>query len=199
MPASLSGIVLAGGRSRRLGLDKALIRTGSGQTLVEQAFSLLVSRCDDVHVVVDRPDRPLPGALAGAAVPDQRPGCGPLGGIYTGLRNARHDLGIVLACDMPFVQQGVLDLLLACLSEADALVPRALGRTQPLLAAYRKSCLPAIKAMLDRGELTVERLLERVHAVYLDEEALRAADPDLRSFFNINSREDLEQARKMGL
>ena len=99
---------------------------------------------------------------------------------------------------MPFIRPEVLDLLLNIPAGADALVPRSDGRAQPLLAAYRKSCLPAIDLMLQQGELTVERLLNRVATSYLDDEALRAADPDLRSFFNVNRPEDLEQARAIG-
>lgn len=193
----VTGVVLAGGHSRRLGLDKALLTTASGETLIAHVVRALTACCTEVLLAVDRPGRPLPEGVTARVVVDAVLDRGPLGGISSGLRAAAEQRCLVVACDLPFVQPALLELLLRE-RDGQAVVPRAEGRVQPLMALYQKACLPAIEAMLDDGELRVDRLLTRVHVTYVEEPELREVDPDLRSFFNINRPEDLRRARDLG-
>ncbi len=194
-----TGIILAGGRSRRLGTDKALLPFGR-QTLVERIAGVLNQTCGEVLVSVDRPDRPLPPDLLAQAVPDVHPGMGPLAGLYAGLRAARHDRCLLAACDMPFIQPAlVLRLIDLTDDTADALVPRIEDRPQPLLAVYRKTCLPMLKDTLEGHDLKVEGFLDKIRVRFVRDEELRDPDPGLVSFFNLNRPEDLERAKELGL
>lgn len=100
---------------------------------------------------------------------------------------------------MPLIQPALVQRLIELADDFDALVPRIAGRPQPLLAVYRKACLPALRAALEERDLKVERFLERVRVRYVTEEQLREADPDLVSFFNVNRPEDLERMKERRL
>lgn len=191
--APASAVVLAGGRGKRLGGDKAAVELAPGETLLQRALALVASLSDDV-VVVQRPDQRLmaPGARV---VTDQPPFEGPLAGILAGLEAARHDWSLVVACDMPFLSVSVLRYLMTLRPGHDVVVPRLEVGMEPLHALYHRRAAAAIRVALERGE---HRLISfystlRVRAVTPDE--LLPLDREGRTFFNINTPEDLEQAR----
>ncbi|MBI4497370.1 MAG: molybdenum cofactor guanylyltransferase [Chloroflexi bacterium] len=189
-----AGAVLAGGRSRRMGQDKALLRL-AGRTLLERALDTLRSVAQEV-LVIGPPER---AALAGGArlVPDAFPGTGPLGAIATALQAIQSDRAVLVACDMPFLSAPLLRYLVACSEGYDVTLPRTAAHTEQLHAVYHRACLPAILEQLAAGDLKIDRFFAKVRVRYVDETELRAIDPDLRSLWNLNTPEDWANARRI--
>jgi molybdopterin-guanine dinucleotide biosynthesis protein A len=193
--ANGGAIVLAGGRSERMGQDKALLRTNNGTTLLETVVATLRALVGEIVVVADRADR--------YALPDCRmlgdayPQTGPLGGIVTGLRalGAGHHLAV--ACDMPALQPAALRLLLDSAGpEWDVVVPEIEGRMEPLCAVYSDTAIPALQAYLESGGRALHRALAEVRTRRIPETALRHVDPALRTFTNLNTPDDLERLQR---
>jgi molybdopterin-guanine dinucleotide biosynthesis protein A len=188
-----TGVILTGGRSRRMGRDKLPLEVGE-RPLLERVHLALVSRCDEILVVGE--GRYLP---AGARhVPDLRPGQqGPLAGIEAALLAARYPNVFVAAGDMPFLTGDLVGYMLGLLSgTVPAAVPESGDGTHPLCAAYRREVRSAASVALDRGERAVRELLAALPGVrYVREDELRRfGDPKLL-LTNVNSPEDLAWAR----
>ena len=147
----VTGIVLAGGRSRRLGRDKA-VETIAGQALIARVLDSLSHVADELVVVVNNREReeelPLPDSVVTAV--DIYPDTGSLGGIFTGLSASSNEWGVVVACDMPFLNLELLEHLLSFRAGHDLVVPVVDHRPEPTHAAYSKVCLPAIETRLRR-------------------------------------------------
>ena len=192
------GIVLAGGRSARLGHDK-LAEVFGGRTLVERVVECVASLVDEV-LIVTAAGRTMTGfeeMSSVRVVTDLFPGKGPLVGLYTGLKESRSELNLVVAADMPFLSAGLLRYMLDLADGYDVVVPRVGDTVEPLHAVYAASCLPHIEAMLAGDDRSVFRLIPRLTARYLDEGEVAAIDPERRSFFNINTEDDLRRAREL--
>ncbi len=210
----VTGILLAGGRSRRMGRDKAWVDL-AGRPLIRWSLDAL-RQASDRQVIVAR-DEAAAERLRTLGVPvivDALAARGPLTGVHAGLRAATSDLSLVLACDMPLVRPELLRFLVAAIGAWDAAVPYAgdadppagllAGATrardaglQPLLAAYRQSCLPALEKILAGGPMPTMALLSLVKARVIAPELWRQVDPDGRSFLNINTHQDLEAAARL--
>jgi molybdenum cofactor guanylyltransferase len=187
-----TGVVLAGGKSRRMGRDKLQLMVG-GKPLLDRVCLALASRCDEILVVGGY-------APVGARhVTDLRPGRqGPLAGIEAGLLAARHRAVFVAAADMPFLTSDLAGYLLGLLSgDVPAVVPDFGGSLHPLCAAYGREVRPAVSAALDRGRRSVRELLEDLPGVrYVRQEELQRFDNPVLLLTNVNSPEDLDWARK---
>ena len=195
MAGDVMGAVLAGGRGRRIGGDKPSLEVG-GQTLVRHAADALRSVGLDVALVL-RPQQPVPlTAHTISIVRDEIENAGPLGGLEALMRWLPVEWALVVACDQPFLTPGLLRGLLAQpRGEVDAVVARPRDQLEPLPSLYRRTCLPAVARALARGERSLRDLLSSVRLRELPAGALRRCDPQLRSFVNINTPADLEQAR----
>lgn len=183
----VTGAVMAGGRSTRLGRDKALLEL-NGEPLLVRAVRLLGQLCAEV-VVIGPTDRAaiVPGVRV---IADERPGIGPLGGIATALRAARYDRVLVVATDMPLLNPDLLRHLITLDPDAAVAIPRVGDRTQQLHAVYARSCLPFIDEQIAREDFKIDRFFPRVRVRILEEEEVRRFDPELRSFRNINTEAD---------
>ena len=193
----LSLVIQAGGESRRMGTDKALMPF-LGQPLITRLLSRLAWIADEVIVTSNQPENYL--FLGLSPVRDLLPGFGALGGLYTALSAARHPYVAVVACDMPFASPELLLVELATLREAgvDALVPRAEGGTEPFHAVYRAEvCLPYVREAIEVGKRRVDAWFERVQIRYLEFEEMLPYDPDQLAFMNINTPEELQEAEKI--
>jgi len=192
----VTGIVLAGGRSARLGQDKALLRLDGGLTLVATTVERLRPLVDEVLVVTG--DGARLGRLSARVVPDVYPDAGALGGIYSGLVAARHEHALTVACDMPFLSQDLLRHMLALPRDYDVLLPRlADGLLEPLHAVYSRACREPIRERLAAGRYRVVGFHDLVRVRHVEEPELRRFDPELRSFFNVNTPEELRRALEM--
>ncbi|HUT15703.1 MAG TPA: molybdenum cofactor guanylyltransferase [Anaerolineae bacterium] len=192
--SEISASVLAGGRSRRLGVDKSLLRV-CGESLLERILTTLASLTDDLLVVADNGDK-LPH-LAARIVPDARPGMGPLGGIYSGLRAMRGDRGLFLACDMPLLNPYLLRYMVLLSADFDVVIPRIGAGVEPLHAVYSKACIGPIESSLNRSELRVVRFFPEVRVRYVEQHEIDIFDPNNLSFFNINCPADLTRAEEL--
>ena len=191
----LTGVVLAGGHSTRMGQDKALVLL-RGKTLLEWVLDAMGQVCQHL-LVVTSPER-LPHHRASSAqarlVADETPDRGPLGGLYTGLRQAATNSVLLTGCDTPFLQPALLRLVAEAGAGKDASVPRLDGIPQTLQAAYSRQCLPSIESLLQRKRPGLRDMLPLVDAAYVERDELVTADPRLLSFFNVNTETDLSRA-----
>lgn len=193
MPTAFSGIVLAGGESRRLGEDKALVEFG-GRTLLEITVERLRGITTDVVIACGAGPRAGWPELEVQTALDRVAGRGPMAGLEAGLRAIANDAAVVVACDMPFLNPELLRHL-ATLSEGyDAVVPVVGDRRHALHAVYSRACLPVIEELLKRRG-SMRELLASVRARVVSEAEVRAMDPQGLSCFNLNSKQDLETAR----
>ena len=193
---AVSGIVLAGGRGSRLGgVNKALLEVG-GRTNVERVLAALGSLCREVVIVAN--DRELASLRGVRVVLDREPHAGVLPALAEGLASATGELAVVVACDMPFLSAALLDDLVRRAADVDVVIPIVEGRPEPMHAVYRRlACLDAIRAALAAGERRMISFLDRLRVDRVNEADLRALDPELRSFFNTNTPEDLALARAL--
>ncbi|MEX1159094.1 MAG: molybdenum cofactor guanylyltransferase [Thermomicrobiales bacterium] len=193
--AGLSAAVLAGGASRRMGVDKALLRL-AGKTLLQRAISAVSEAADDVRVIGDREEYHHFGV---PVEPDLYPGTGPLGGIATALRRARHKHVLVVACDMPFLSVELMTAMAAVPRGYHALVPvtdtprssHGGERTyETLHAIYRTSCVDLIELRIASGQLKAFEMLAEMVVHELPEGWLRRYDPELSSLVNANDPDE---------
>jgi len=191
-----SGIILAGGSSSRMGRDKALLPLPGNQavTFIEYLASLLSASCAET-LIVARDQAPATGyAFPGVGITfDKAPGYGPLMGLYSGLSAIHTQLALVVAVDMPFVQPALLSFLLSQpLAPHTLLVPVVHNVPQVLLAVYPRSVLPLIEELIQQGRRDLRCLLEVAPVQYIEEAQLHQVDPQLRSFINVNTPEELQ-------
>jgi molybdopterin-guanine dinucleotide biosynthesis protein A len=225
---AVSGIILAGGRSRRLGIDKTTMPWPPVPPVAPRAAKTPgAPGTPDAGGGTDAPRAPGEGGqktlleatgqklarvcddvvLVGyraarpapfQVVPDVYAEGGSLGGLYSGLLACRHDYALAVATDMPFLSQPLLEWMLAQPRDFDVLAP-ANDEIETLHTLYSKRCLDAMKRRLDAGKLRITGVFEDVRVRYVDQATLRAIDPDGLSFFNVNTPEDLERARTLAM
>jgi molybdopterin-guanine dinucleotide biosynthesis protein A len=186
---ALSAIVLAGGHSRRMGQDKALLSL-EGRTLIESLVKHMKELSDDV-LVITGPEMRYRDLLDVPIFADEIIDHGPMGGLYTGLKHARYAYSLVSACDMPLLDTAVVSLLASEIDEmAWAIVPEVEGYRVPTLAIYHKKCFSIIERLLSDRCASLQELVNSVPAKIISEDRLRQADPILRSFTNVNTLEE---------
>jgi molybdopterin-guanine dinucleotide biosynthesis protein A len=187
MERAYTGIVLAGGASRRMGRNKAFLRVGR-RRLIEVVIERLREACTEVLVTTG--DVAAYGGLGVAVVADRFPGIGVLGGLHAGLAAARNDLVLAVGCDMPFLNARLLRAFGEWAVGYDAAVLRHGAYVEPLHAAYRRTCLEPIERAIRAGQRRVISFFGEVRVRYVTPEEVRPLDPDLLSFTNLNSPED---------
>lgn len=193
----LSVVIQAGGESRRMGTNKALVKF-KGRPLIARGVERLKPLADELLVTTNQPE-----SLAFLHLPlvlDVMPGRGALGGLYSALYAARNELVAVVACDLPFVNPSVIEgLAYLAGGEWDIVIPlNNEGQFEPLCAVYRRStCLPAVKAALDSGERKVISWFPKVKVRKVDASEVAALSPGQYLFFNVNTPEDLELAEQL--
>ena len=191
-------IILAGGKSLRLGHDKVLEKIGK-RSLLEQVISRIDSLSRDI-IVVTAEERTFPQLASHPKlkiVPDIFPGKGSLGGIYTGLVTSDSFYNLVIASDMPFLNQPLLRYMIEVSDGFDFVLPRVNNLFEPLHAVYSKNCVAPMEFILKEGRKVIIELFDFVKVRYVEAEEIDRFDPQHLSFFNINTKEDLELARKM--
>jgi len=204
----VDGVILAGGQSRRMGQDKALMLL-SGRPLLQRVIDVLAAVCADLILVTNEPERYAHFALKTA--PDIFPGAGSLGGLYSGLAAARSETVIAVACDMPFLNVSLLEFMVEQATEVDAVVPDISAATlspgekpkakqldlHPLHAVYRRTCLAPIEAQLRAGDLRMMGFFEQVNVRFIKRAEVLRFDPQLRSMVNLNTPEEWAQAERI--
>ena len=194
----ISSIVLAGGKGLRLGRDKTsetignvslLQRTVSNLVFLDSEIILVTATKQSFSHLTEHPKLRV--------VTDIYRGKGPLGGIYTGLVAADTFYNLVVACDMPFLNQGLLSYMSQIAPDFDLVVPRLGNMVEPLHAVYSKDCLAPIERLFEEGNLSVNKLLSMVRVRYVEAGEIDEFDPEHLSFFNVNTDTDLKKANKL--
>ena len=196
----MSAVILAGGMSRRLGRNKAL-EPFQGEPLIHRVIRRMSQVASNIIVVANDEERVTELDLPDSVTPviDEYPGKGSLGGIYTGLSAAPTEWAVFCACDMPFPSPMLYRALLSERDVNDAVVPVVEGRPEPIHAAYSRVSLEPIREKLAADRLKISGFFDDVKVHYFTEDRVREIDPDLLSFFNINTQQDLEKANQIAL
>jgi molybdopterin-guanine dinucleotide biosynthesis protein A len=189
-----SGVVLAGGKSRRMGRDKSHLVL-QGETLVTRSVRTLASLTDDLILVTNTPE--LFADLGARLTGDAIPGGGALSGIHAGLLAARHEWALVVACDMPFFNLDLLRYMASLTSGYAVVVPRWQGELETLHAFYSRKCIPIVEPILRRGGGRIIEFYNFVSVRYVEPDEIARFDPEGMGFFNVNSPEDWEQAQAL--
>ena len=192
----VTGILLAGGKSRRMGFDKRFLELG-GQTLVRRVLSVYERLFNEILVVVAEPVPEL-ADIGHRVVTDLISNCATLGGLYTGLSLSRSPRSFAAACDMPFLNVDLISHLLRSYND-DVVMPKLATGLQPMHAVYGKTCLPYFEQMLANNDLSIQSVLghDELKVRLVPEEVLRTFDPPLLSFLNLNTPEDATLARQL--
>ena len=196
MADSVGGLILAGGKGTRLGgINKALLEIG-GRTNIERVRAALTPLCSELVVVAN--DSSLVGLPGLRVLFDREPHAGVLPALAQGLEALQTVLAVAVACDMPFLNPGLLERLVELATDRDVVIPVLEERPEPMHAVYRRAaCLEAIQAALASGERRMISFLDRMRVERVDATVLARWDPSLRSFFNTNTPADLELARSI--
>jgi molybdopterin-guanine dinucleotide biosynthesis protein A len=193
----LTVAIQAGGESRRMGQDKALLPF-LGQPLIVRVLERLKPLADEILVTTNHPQAYQ--FLGLPLYPDQEPGRGALGGLYTALTSASHPLVAVVACDMPFVSAALLsamrDVLLA--TQVDIAIPVTGHGSEPFHAVYRRqTCLPMVRQALEAGKWRVDSWFDQVQLHPMQPDEIHRYDPDGLCFRNVNTPEELKAAQQL--
>jgi molybdopterin-guanine dinucleotide biosynthesis protein A len=187
----ITGIVLAGGKSSRMGKDKGLINL-NGELMVNYSINTLKPICSAIIIICNNNDY---DHLGYPVFEDINKDCGPLAGIYTGLYNSKTDNNIILSCDSPFVPTALLSHLIDNSESYDAVVPIYYKKTYPLTALYKKACMETFEESIKQNKLKVKKTIELVNTNIVE----FSSDMDYvndKIFTNINTLADLEISKK---
>lgn len=192
------GIILAGGKGTRLGMPKVWTELG-GCTLLQRAVSNLEFLGSGI-VIVKAPGAALPPVKSGVGLTfteDAVSGKGPLAGILAGLKCSDYAQNLVVACDMPLLNRGLLEYIISSSAGFQAAIPRIGDKLEPLQAVYSQDCTGVIEKLLAGDRLKVDYLFPQVRTHFIEAAEIERLDPRHLSFFNINTPADLENASKL--
>jgi molybdenum cofactor guanylyltransferase len=193
----MTSIILAGGKSSRLGRSKALQVIG-GKSLIQWVVDRLGILSTEIIIVTAHGEAiPCSSTARIKTVADIYPGKGPLGGIHSGLIASSSPWAIVVSCDTPFLSVSLLEYMTQTLGDSDIALPKIGEMVEPLCAVYSKNCVAPIQELLEQDERRISELFSMVKVKYVEEDELNRFDPEHLSFFNINSQDDLDRARKL--
>jgi molybdopterin-guanine dinucleotide biosynthesis protein A len=190
---SLTGVILAGGQSSRMGQNKALMSLG-GKRLVDRVVEVMRNVFDDLLMVTNTPE--VYADLSIPMVRDVWPDKGSLGGVYSAIYHAATPYCLVVACDMPFLQTAVLRYLVTQIHDYDVVVPDVLGELQTLHAIYSKACLQPIERRLETNRLRIVGFFPDVRVRTVTASELEPYDPALLAFQNLNTPEEFQAAEQ---
>jgi len=195
MSANVTGVILAGGKSRRMGEDKRFLTVGEA-TLLDRCRAMMVARFPEVLIITAQDSAPLDGHSC-PVYQDVIPDCGSLGGLYTGLRHAAHERIFAVACDMPFLSPDMIRFFVDRDPDADIVMGRLPTGLQPLHAVYGKRVLPYLERMARSRHLKIQDILlePSLKVVVVDSSEWAHLDAASQSFRNVNTPADLEAAR----
>jgi len=183
LPSNITGVILVGGKSRRMGQDKTLLPV-AGIPIVKRLIDCLQGCFQHLLLVGDQPERFASYGVS--IVPDIYPGSS-LGGLYTGLKSVTTEQIFVTSCDIPFPSPDLIKLICRQADSFDAVIPATKNGLEPLFARYDQSALPAMQAALEAGNYRITSVLEQLKILRIESDLLRTVDPDGRSLLNINT------------
>jgi molybdopterin-guanine dinucleotide biosynthesis protein A len=186
-------MILAGGKNLRMGQNKAFLEV-QGERIIDRIKRIFVELFDEVLLVTNSPSDYLNLNLR--TVTDLYREKGSLGGIFTGLFHASFSHAFVVACDMPFIKPALISHLAGLSQGYDIVIPRTDDGLQPLHAVYSRKCLPFMEDLLRSGNLKILDFFHRVKKREVLTEEIIPFDPQLVSFLNLNTPEDLARVQE---
>jgi len=187
----MTGIILAGGENKRMGVDKAFLKV-AGMPMIEHILRALGSVVHRIIIVTNSPERYQ--AYDVRVVTDRLDQRGPLTGIYSGLYSSGSEYNVVVACDMPFLNAGLLSYLMELAPGFDAVVPAFGELTEPLHAVYSKRLLPVIEERICEDERRIQSIFGSANIRYVTDNEISRFDPERRSFINLNTPQQFKEA-----
>ncbi|MBI5892596.1 MAG: molybdenum cofactor guanylyltransferase [Deltaproteobacteria bacterium] len=187
----MTGIILAGGKSSRMGFNKALIEV-NGLKIIERTVNLFKEIFDEIIIITNTPleyER-FDVKIATDLIKD----AGALGGIYTGIFHAHSNHSFVAACDMPFLDKDIILKMLNIAVDSDAIVPFANDKFHPLHAVYSKNCLKPMEEAIKNNDLRINNLFQKIRIKKVEDIFIK--ESALRSLCNVNTTEDLNEITK---
>jgi len=196
----ISSVILAGGKSKRFGKNKAFLKIG-GRILIDQIVEKMGRLSNEIIIITNilKKFDYLPkkiNYLNVKLIKDIIPYKGSLGGIYSGLLFAKNNYIFVVACDMPFLNTALLKYIISFLQDYDVVIPKINDFFEPLHAIYSKKCIKPIKKLIDENSLKIIDFFKDVNVKFVKKNEIEKFDPDFLSIFNINTLEDLKIAKE---
>ena len=180
----ITAIILAGGKSKRMGTDKSLLEF-NGETLLEHSVKICNPYFNPLLISSGNPEHQIPGCKL---IPDIIPDCGPLGGLYSCLKNSETDWNFVLSVDAIFVEPAFISYMISEADDYDAVIPVHENGIEPLIGLYRKSSCRIFEEQVNTGNYKMHDLLEKLNVNYIDAQNWVNRYPYI--FRNLNHRED---------
>lgn len=181
----ITGIILSGGQSTRMGTDKALLQL-NGKTLLESALGICRPMCGDILISSNYPEHEKFGYKI---IPDEIKYCGPLGGIYSCLKKSDTDWNFIISVDSAFVTQNFVEFLISEIGDFDAIIPVHKNGKEPLIAMYHKNCISVIREKIELKDFKMQHLLNEINTQFVEADIWKEKYPEI--FRNINRPEDL--------
>jgi len=185
----MTGVILAGGKNRRIGTNKAFLVV-NGTRIIDRTVGILKSIFAEVIIVSNNPLAYLDQNVT--IVTDILPDKGAMGGLYTGLFFASHSQVFVCACDMPFINGKFIEYMIGRVGANDIVAPDAGDGLQPMHAVYGKKLLPLLKRLLDQDLLKISCLYKSSRTLIIHSDVIDAFDPEKKMFLNVNTMDDLQ-------
>ena len=184
----MTGIILSGGKSLRMGENKAFIEI-EGVPIIQRIYTLFKELFHEVIIVTNQIElfKKFDSKIYSDLLPDK----GALGGLYTGLFFSNFHYSFCVACDMPFLNKSLVQYLIKRIGDEDVIVPRTKDGLQPLHAIYSKNCLDPIKEIIEQGKFKIIDIYHRVQVNIIEEADFISLDPFRESFINVNTPEEL--------
>ncbi len=188
MTDQITGVILAGGKSLRMGRNKAFIQV-DGIAIIDRIYRVFKELFEEIFIITDQQE--LFSHIEAKSWRDLYPNRGALAGLYTGLYFSSFQYSFCVACDMPFLNPKLIRFLARKLDGEDVLVPKTEDGLQPLHAFYSKNCLGPVRALLERGGDRIIDFYDSVKVRFVEEKDFLFLDPGRESFININTPEEL--------
>jgi molybdenum cofactor guanylyltransferase len=187
-------IILSGGKSSRMGTNKALLKINE-KTNIERIVAQLKRIFDDIILVTNDPE--TYGFLNVRITSDHYPGKGPLAGLHAGLVASRFEKNLIVACDMPFISADLASVLVNHVENYDAVIPVINGRKHPLFSVFKKNTITRIEESIGNDDLRMQGFLDYLHVLYMTEKDLTEYSEDSlgRIFYNMNNLDEYETAK----
>ena len=188
----ITGVILAGGKSKRMGQDKALLPL-AGKSMIEIVIDRMASLFNSVKIIAGRTERYTDFGVP--VLKDAIPDFGPLGGIFTALKETGAEFSFIVGCDMPFINMELVWTICEKRAGTDLVVPKIKGFFEPLFGIYAKTCLPAIEKLISEKNPRIYDFYDQVNTYFVSSEEVEECDPEGLSFVNINTYDEYEMVR----
>jgi molybdopterin-guanine dinucleotide biosynthesis protein A len=189
----MTGVILSGGKSIRMGKNKAFIQV-EGVPIIERIHNLFRELFQELIIVTNETD--LFSNFNSKIYSDLIPDKGALGGLYTGIVLSSFYHSFCVACDMPFIKKSLVQFLIENVANEDVIVPRTKDGLQPLHAIYSKNCVDPIRRSIEEGKSKIIDIYDQVNVKIIDEKDFLCFDPGRESFINVNTPEELVSLRR---